>query len=203
MPGANHEQRPGRLSLGYILLSLLSIAGLAVLIAFTDAIREGDPLGFAAPYRRYLVSAELVVLGILVTELVSRWLYHALLRRMTPDSAAAIRIVVRIVGYGVLLSLLVSQITDNAAAALTTGAFAGLVAGLATQTVIGNAVAGVFRAFFRPVRVGDTVTIAGNRGTISDVTLMHIISTAEADTLVPSSQVVSSVIVRHKPASRA
>jgi len=166
---------------------------------FTLGIREDTALGFLAAHRQYLVAAELVALGVLAIELVSRWLYRLALLRMRADSAAAVRIIVRIVAYGVLLSAVVSILTTNIAAALTTGAFAGMVAGLGTQTVIGNAVAGIFVALLRPIRIDDDVTIAGNTGRVSNITLMHtILSTADREILIPSSQVISTVLVRHR-----
>ena len=119
---------------------------------------------------------------------------------MSSDVAGALRIIARLVGYGLMFSFLVSVLTDNAAAALTMGSFAGLVAGFATQTVIGNTVAGLFIAIGRPIVLGDSVTISGNSGTVADITLMHIVLDADdRRILIPSSNVVSAVLVKHKP----
>ena len=196
--GEGHRNRhlPG---LVYLLFSLLTITGMVVLAAFTIGIREDTALGFLAPYRQYLVAVELVFLGVLAIEMFSRWLHRLALLRMRPDSAAAVRIIVRIVAYGVLLSAVVSTLTTNIAAALSTGAFAGMVAGLGTQTVIGNAVAGIFMALYRPIRIDDDVTVVGNTGRVSNITLMHtVLSTVEGEIMIPSAQIISTVLVRHK-----
>ncbi|MBL7165125.1 MAG: mechanosensitive ion channel [Dehalococcoidales bacterium] len=194
--GDRNRRLPG---VGYLFFSLLVIAGLVTLAAFTLGIREDTAFGFLAPYRQYLVAVEFVALGVLAIEMVGRWLHRLALLRMRPDSAAAVRIIVRIVAYGVLLSAVVSILTANIAAALTTGAFAGMVAGLGTQTVIGNAVAGIFVALYRPIRIDDDVTIVGNTGRVSNITLMHtVLSTVDGEILIPSAQIISTVLVRHK-----
>jgi len=183
-----------------LLLGLVAIATLVAVLVLTLGIGEDTALGFIVPYKSYLIACEVAILGVVATELAGRWLYRLLLRSMSSDSAAAVRAVLRIVAYGVLLSAVVSLITANITAALTTGAFAGMVAGLAAQTVIGNAVAGVFIALYRPVRVGDNVTVAGNTGKVVGITMMHIILDAgDREIMIPSSQIVNSVLVRHKP----
>jgi len=79
------------------------------------------------------------------------------------------------------------------------GSFAGLVAGFASQTVLGHTVAGIFLALFRPIGIGDNVTIGRNSGIVSDITLMHIVLDSENEvSLIPSSTVVSTVLVKHK-----
>jgi small conductance mechanosensitive channel len=120
-------------------------------------------------------------------------------RRTTTDVAGTLRIITRLLGYGLIFSFLVSVLTDNPAAALTMGSFAGLVAGFASQTVMGHLVAGIFLALFRPIGIGDNVTIGRNSGTVSDITLMHVVlETDEEQSLIPSSTVVSTVLVKHK-----
>ncbi|MFW6174311.1 MAG: mechanosensitive ion channel domain-containing protein [Chloroflexota bacterium] len=152
------------------------------------------------PYETYVTIAEVLILGGLAVEFGARWVHAMALMRTAQDVAAAIRIIARIGGYAVIISAVVSLLTENAAAALTAGSFAGLVAGLATQSVLGNAVAGVFLAVARPVRVGDSVTIGANSGTIINITLMHLVlQTPDRDILIPSSTVVTSVLVRHRP----
>ena len=80
------------------------------------------------------------------------------------------------------------------------GGFAGLIAGFASQTVMGNTVAGLFIAIARPIGYGDRVTIGSNSGTVAEITLMHIVlDTDKQQILIPSSNVVSAVLVKHKP----
>jgi small-conductance mechanosensitive channel len=120
-------------------------------------------------------------------------------RWASPDTATTVRILFRIVAAGVLLSTIVSTLTGSATAALTMGGFTGMVAGFATQTVLGNAVAGLFLGVLRPISIGDNITVSGNSGTVVAITLMHtVLRTDEHDVLVPSSNVAHAVIIRQR-----
>jgi small conductance mechanosensitive channel len=185
-------------TLRHLVMTILVIAALVTLVILTGSLREDMSLGILVPYIPYIIAAEILVLGTIIIELIGRLIYRLSLRRVAQDSATALRIIVRIVGYGVLLSLVVSSVTSNVAAALTTGAFAGMVAGFATQTVVGNAVAGIFMALYRPIRIGDMVTISGNKGRVTEITMMYTILAAEEEEyMIPSSQVISTVVIRH------
>ena len=79
------------------------------------------------------------------------------------------------------------------------GSFAGLVAGFASQTVMGNALAGLFMTIARHIRVKDKVTISANTGTVIRITLMHtVLNTEDREILIPSSNITNAVLVRHK-----
>ena len=171
----------------------------ALLIAIDQTSKELTSLDFLAPYKRFLSLAVVVVFGCLAIGSGSRWIYLAAGRWASADTAAALRIVFRIAGGGVLMATVVSTLTGSATAALTIGSFAGLVVGYATQTVTGNAVAGLFLLFLRPVKIGDRVTIGGHTGEILIITMMHaVIRTEEQDVLIPTSSVANSVMVRHR-----
>ncbi|MDA0524237.1 mechanosensitive ion channel family protein [Methanococcoides alaskense] len=56
--------------------------------------------------------------------------------------------------------------------ALFAGAgFAGIVVGMAAQNTLSNIIAGIALATFRPFRVGDLLTIHGEYGRVTDITL--------------------------------
>ena len=170
-----------------------------LLVVIDQTSQEFTSLDFLAPYKRFISMAVVAVFGWLALSSGSRWIYRAVLRWASADTAAAMRITFRIVGGGVLLSTLVSTLTGSATAALTIGSFAGLVVGFATQTVMGNAVSGLFLLLLRPVRIGDRVTVSGYTGEILTITLMHVvIRTDEQDVLLPTSSVVNSVIALHR-----
>jgi small-conductance mechanosensitive channel len=102
----------------------------------------------------------------------------------------------------VILSVVVSLLTDNPAAALTMGSFAGLVVGFGSQTVMHNLIAGGFMAVSRPVRIGDDVVLgpATNSGIVKNITLMHIIlETEEKFIKVSSGTTVNQVLQVVKP----
>ncbi len=182
-----------------LLTTVISVLVLFALLALTSKMEEFEALGFLVPYENYISVALVVLLGHIAVQSGTKWVYVVVQRRMTEDVARTIRVISRLVGYGLIFSFLVSVLTDNAAAALTMGSFAGLVAGFASQTVMGHTVAGIFLALFRPIGIGDNVTIGRNSGVVSDITLMHIVLDSENEvSLIPSSTVVSTVLVKHK-----
>ena len=56
---------------------------------------------------------------------------------------------------------------------LASAGVAGVVIGIAARSTLANAFAGLMLMLSRPVRIGDTVVIDGERGTIEDMTLMY------------------------------
>ena len=183
-----------------MLLTVVSVVGLAVLLAFTARLERYIFVDVLAPYKDFLSVGFVVVLGLTAVQTGTKWVFAVAQRRTSSDVAGALRVIARLVGYGLIFSFLVSVLTDNAVAALTIGSFAGLIAGFASQTVMGNLVAGLFIAIGRPIGLGESVTISGNSGTVADITLMHIVLDADdRRILIPSSKVVSAVLVRHKP----
>lgn len=183
----------------YLFLSLFALAGLIAMLVVTSKIEDGRFLGSLTPYKTYVLLAEIIVFGILATEFGGRWIRDLLLVHIATDAASTVRIVFRVVAYGVLISAAVSIVTENGTAAVSAGAFAGMVAGMAAQSVLGNVVAGVFLAIMRPVGIGDNVTIGANSGKVVTISPMHtVLQTEDKDIMIPSSSIVNSVLVRHR-----
>jgi len=57
---------------------------------------------------------------------------------------------------------------------LVAGGVAGIVIGFASQSVVGNLISGLFLIIERPMKLGDSVNIAGTAGVVEDI---RIIST--------------------------
>lgn len=182
-----------------LLTTVISILVLFALLAVTSKMEEFASLSFLVPYENYISIALVALLGHVAVQSGTKWVYVIVQRRMSADVARTVRVISRLIGYGLIFSFLVSVLTDNAAAALTLGSFAGLVAGFASQTVMGHTVAGIFLALFRPIGIGDNVTIGRNSGIVTDITLMHIVLDSENEqSMIPSSTVVSTVLIKHK-----
>lgn len=83
------------------------------------------------------------------------------------------RIVVGLIYFfGVLVIILSIPGLREISIALFAGAgFAGIVIGMAAQNTLSNVIAGVALATFRPFRVGDLLTIHGEYGRVTDITL--------------------------------
>ena len=153
-------------------------------------------MGFFAPYKGYLNATIIVVFLYLIIRTGSNLVVNIAQGRTSRDVTFTMRTIFQLVGYGIGLALAVSVLTDNAAAALTIGSFAGLVAGYASQQVMGNLLAGLFIAVSRPIKVDDRVNVTGGgEGTVKQITLMHTILTTETEEiLIPSSKVAGAVL---------
>lgn len=83
---------------------------------------------------------------------------------------------------------------------------AGLAVGLAAQETMANIIAGFAILWDRPFRLGDTVTIAGNQGQVSEIGLRstRIRTFDSREVILPNKDVVQQPIVNHSryPAMR-
>lgn len=184
---------------GYLAVTLFYFGILIGLLVLIDRLVRLPVLDYFAPYKQYLTLADVAIFGWLTVGAGSRWVHSVTLQHTSPDTAGAMRILFRIFGSGVLLASIVSLLTSSSAAALTMGSFTGLVVGYATQTVLGNTVAGVFLALFQPIKVGDNVTVGGNSGKVMTITLMHTVLDAEDRVImIPSASIAGGVLIRHK-----
>ena len=184
-----------------LIVTVVSAVALFVLLGFTSKVGEYELLSFLLPFENYISVAVVFILGHITVQFGTKWIYGVVQRQMDADAARSMRVIARLIGYGLIFSFLVSVLTDNAAAALTLGSFAGLVAGFASQTVMGQTVAGIFLALFRPIGIGERVSIGSNSGVVVDITLMHLVLDAEdRHILIPSATVAKSILVKHKEA---
>lgn len=76
---------------------------------------------------------------------------------------------------------------------------AGLAIGLALQGTLSNVAAGVMIILFRPVRLGDFVTVAGVSGTVKDISLntTELATLDNVQVIVPNSNVWGNVITNY------
>jgi small-conductance mechanosensitive channel len=83
------------------------------------------------------------------------------------------RIIVAVVYFSGFLVIIFSipSLRDLSIALFAGAGFAGIVIGMAAQNTLSNIIAGVALATFRPFRVGDLLTIHGEYGRVTDITL--------------------------------
>ena len=72
----------------------------------------------------------------------------------------------------------------------------GLAIGLALQGTLSNVAAGVMIILFRPFKIGDFIAVAGEMGTVKDITLnvTEIASLGNVQTIIPNSEVWGNTI---------
>ncbi|WP_417720267.1 mechanosensitive ion channel family protein [Salipiger sp.] len=73
---------------------------------------------------------------------------------------------------------------------------AGLAVGLALQGTLSNVAAGVMIIIFRPIKLGDFISVAGQMGTVKDITLntIELSSIGNTQIIIPNSEVWGNVI---------
>ncbi|WP_306046041.1 mechanosensitive ion channel family protein [Nioella sp. MMSF_3534] len=106
-----------------------------------------------------------------------------------------LRYVVLILAVVVVLNTFGVQTTSLVAAI---GA-AGLAIGLALQGTLSNVAAGVMIILFRPIKLGDFVTVSGVSGTVKDISLntTELATLDSVQVIVPNAQVWGSVITNY------
>ncbi|MCA1776221.1 MAG: mechanosensitive ion channel [Paracoccaceae bacterium] len=110
-----------------------------------------------------------------------------------------------IIGFALLFVLNTFGVQTTSVVAVI-GA-AGLAIGLALQGTLSNVAAGVMIIFFRPIKVGDFVDIAGRMGTVKDITLNYteLASLGNFQIIIPNSEVWGNTIENYSvyPVRRA
>jgi small-conductance mechanosensitive channel len=150
--------------------------------------------------QRAIVAGVVIALALVVARLVDRAIGRRLKLRpetLTRYSVLRRSIVAVIVGVGVLSALLViPEVRAVAGTLLASGALIALVVGLAAQTTLSNFVAGILIAFLQPLRIGDTVAVAGASGTVEEVGLTFTVIRAVdgARFFVPNTKLASDTI---------
>lgn len=150
-------------------------------------------------YLPYINAIIIVVIGYLIINSIASLFYETSKDKIGAHNANLIKVMVKILGVAVLLSILTSVFNVSASAALTLGSFTGLVVGFATQQVLGQAVAGIFLSFARPIKHGDKITVAGQTGVVQEIDIMYtiILSDDGKQILIPNGSIVGQIIIKH------
>ncbi len=139
-------------------------------------------------------------IGYMVCRWIRRVVRNMLIRSTVEDSA--VTFVTEIVYF---LSLIVVAITALGTAGVSTTSLSaaiggiGIGIGLAMKDQFGNVASGIFILIFKPFRVGDYITAAGNSGTVSNIRIMstEMKTTGNQVVVIPNVALTSGVIVNY------
>ncbi|MCD6443600.1 mechanosensitive ion channel [Candidatus Bathyarchaeota archaeon] len=189
--------RRRRRSLGRVVMLIVAcgLTLVAVDLVFKDVVQVYLPS--LVEYEVYINAIVVLGLGYMVVNSTANLLYWVSRSRIDHPTAALLRTITRIMGMAILLAILTSVFNVNPSAALTVGSFVGMVIGFATQTVLRQAVAGIFLVLMRPFKPGDRITVAGQTGIVKDIGIMHTVLMTEDGTteiMIPSANIVTAVI---------
>ena len=182
---------------GITLLKSLTTTIIAVSII---AIASGFVAQLIDPrYSTFLKVGVVATIGYFVINSIAN-VFYQLSYDALKKNADIIRILIRIVGAIIVISIIISYLSEDPIVAASIGTITGIVIGFASQNVIGNLISGLYLAITRPFRIGDKATVFGNTGIIFDIGLLytrlrnddgHVI-------LAPNMSMVSTtIIIRH------
>ena len=123
-------------------------------------------------YSTFLKVGVAATIGYIVINSVAN-IFYQLSYDALKKNADIIRILIRIVGAIIVISIIISYLSEDPIIAASIGTITGIVIGFASQNVIGNLISGLYLAITRPFRIGDKATVFGNTGIIFDIGLLY------------------------------
>ena len=150
-------------------------------------------------YGAYIKIGVVSVIGYFVINSLANVFYN-LSYDALKNNAEIIRILIRIVGAIVIISVIISYLSQDPLIATSIGTITAIVIGFASQNVLGNLISGLYLAITRPFRIGEKVTVFGNTGVIYDIGLLYSrLRTDEGDIiLAPNTSMVTTTIIIRK-----
>ncbi len=121
-----------------------------------------------------LISGGVLLATFAAVKLVSLYLRATLKERISQDN---LEILVKVIYYGVIgiaFVYVLHVVGVNLSGLMVAGGFAGIVVGLASQSIVGNFISGLFLIIERPIKIGDQINVNDLIGYVEDI---RIIST--------------------------
>lgn len=175
-----------------------TLLGITLILA-TLEISHRNIIHFVATQQKYIISAEAAILGVLLTEMLARIASHHLHERANIIFSTRFRIMVRIIGYLIVVISVISILASNPTLGISAGAIGGVVIAFATQNIIGNMLAAVTIMNTRMVHIGEEITVSGVKGVVTNINLSHTIIHIDDDVVfIPNSVMVSQAVRRKK-----
>jgi small-conductance mechanosensitive channel len=187
-----------------VIAGLIALGGLVAATQFgqwKDLRREGDPA--TAPEKTITIVGAAVVLlaGVGSVRSLSTAVRKATEDRLDDARGGPLSVVVRIVGYAIVLLALLGALKVPLGGLLLGGAVTGVVIGIAAQQTLGNFFAGIVLLIVKPFAVGDAVVMRSGplggeyEGTVAEITLYYVrLITAQGPVMLPNASVLASAI---------
>jgi small conductance mechanosensitive channel len=175
--------------------SIMMIIAIAVVVVASSII--GQLL--EQRYQPFLRVGVVSIIGYFVINSLSNIFY-----KLTYDSlkknAEVIRILIKIIGAIIVISIIISYLSEDPIIAASIGTITAIVIGFASQNVLGNLISGLYLAISRPFRIGEKVTVFGNTGIIFDIGLLYCkLRTDDGDMIIaPNTSMISTTIIVRK-----
>src|SRR5579884_2861315 len=154
------------------------------------------------PFWHRLIIAGAVFLAVSLLARIIDW--RLTRRTLAPEMVTRYRVLRRSITTAILVVgffsalLVIPEVRAIAGGLLASSAVLGIIVGFASQSTLGNFVAGLLIAITQPVRLGDRVTYAGESGVIEDIGLTYtFIRTVDRARIVVPNQKLASDTIRN------
>jgi small conductance mechanosensitive channel len=205
-----------QLAVGFLfalVVGLCAAIALALVVVYEPAVWAANQL--------YIEGAFIVLIGFLLARTIGSAVSAALDRRGRVRHAPVVRLFVNIAVYAVVVAALLGLFGVGLENLFFGSAFAGIILGLAGQTVFANVLAGLVVAVSSPFRPGDRISVVSSSygvispsyahelafpsytGTVTDIALIytHLRLDDGQDVKIPNGALLQAMIVRHDPSA--
>ena len=147
----------------------------------------------------YIEIAIFLIIGYFFIEIVSNLAFQ-LTSTYFGNTAHSVKILIRIASAIVITAIVISYLSSDPLIAASITTVTGLVIGFASQSLIGNLIAGLYLASTRPFKVGDNITVFGNTGLIYEIGLLYsrLLSDTGDIIIASNNSLVSATVKIHK-----
>ncbi|MEM2739365.1 MAG: mechanosensitive ion channel [Candidatus Bathyarchaeia archaeon] len=149
-------------------------------------------------YKIYIDISLSLLFGYLIVHSFSSVVYWSLRTRYAHSVAASVRSIIRILGIGVMVSVISGALT-NPTAGVALGGFIGMIVGFASQNVLSQVLAGLFVLIARPIAIGELVELGGVKGVVEDISTLFTWIRADDGRLIliPNNTVIGQRIIKY------
>ena len=188
------------LAIGAILVALgpRGLAAYEVFGRLPDTLLGAGIAGITISLGTIFAAAILLLLGLLATRAVQRWLERQFLPRtsLDPGLQHSVSAIVGYVGVIAVAGLALAEAgIDLQKIALIAGALSVGI-GFGLQSVVSNFVSGLILLAERPIRVGDSIVVKGEEGWVRRIRVRatEIETFERASVIIPNSELITGVV---------
>lgn len=179
-----------------------TIGSILLILATLDFIHRNIN-AFVSSQQKYIIAIEASILAIFLVEMLVRLVGLYFYAPQNVEHGARLRIIVRVVGYFVAVTSVISILASNATLGISVGAIAGVAIAFATQNILGTVIATSLIFSTHIVRVGEEITINQTKGIVTDINLTHTVLSIDDDVVfIPNSLMMANMVRCKKRTSK-
>lgn len=146
-----------------------------------------------------IVIAGTTIIAIVIAKLISTNLKRALTGKVQTRD---LEIIIKVLYWAVVVAaifIVFAQLEIDLSGLLIAGGILGIIIGIASQSVVGNILAGVFLLAERPIAIGDEVRIGETEGYVEDIKILSTIIRTYSGiyTRMPNEQVLTTTLTNY------